>query len=105
MVMTALPTTALMPGRWPTDLRSPAGAEDNLHFNTPVSPIGEEDQRSRIIPPYPLSTEEIPQISRSLGLGDEAQRRPTSPSPCPASPSIPDELFFDCPSPSLISTM
>ena len=64
-----------------------------MHFNTPVSPIGEEPQVGRRALPYPLSTEERLQVLRSLGLGIEAQSRPAT--PYPASPNIPDELFFD----------
>jgi hypothetical protein len=67
--------------------RSLARVEDEAYFNTPVSPIREE-----------LSKEEGLQVPRSLGLGIEAQSRPAT--LYPASPNIPDELFFDLPSPS-----
>ena len=95
--------TAMMPGHWPTDFRSPVGIDDDVHFHTPVSPIGEEPQRSRRILPYPLSEQETLQLPRSLGPGVITQSsRPTTPHQ--SSPSIPDELFFDRPLPSQLPT-
>jgi hypothetical protein len=83
-----------MPGQWPGDLRT--GHDDDIHVQTPVSPIREEPLRSQRVLPYPLTRQESLQVPRSLGPGVESPRsRPTT--PYPTSPSIPDELFFDWP--------
>jgi hypothetical protein len=99
--MAALAIYNRMAGQWSTDLRSHSPAEDNAHFNAPISPTVEIPQRSRRIRPYPLSTEERQQVPRSPGLGIEIQS--TSTTPYSASPSTADEIVFDRPSPSQLS--
>ena len=94
MTIHSLTMRAMMPGQWPGDLRT--GVDDDIHVQTPVSPIREEPLRSPRVLPYPLTTQETLQVPRSLGPGVESPgRRPTT--PYPTSPSIPDELFFDWP--------
>lgn len=83
-----------MPGQWPGDLREPAAINDDVHVQTPVSPIGEETQRSQRILPYPLTTQEALQAPRSLGPGIQSPRSLPQTS-YSASPNVPDELYFD----------
>lgn len=127
MAAFALTLTAMMPGHWPlpSDLRSSGASDHDIH--TPISPISVQDQQGRRIPPSPSTTqegisvieslsrtadspkgpvvtpnplmEETMQVSRSLGSGIQTPQSRLM-TPYPSSPSLGDELFFDCPSPS-----
>jgi len=92
----------MIPGNWSEHMNSPVEAADSLHFNNPVSAMGDESQRIRSLLPYPISEEERLQAPSSIRLGVEAQNRPTT--AYHPSPNTADELFFDYPLTSQVST-